>query len=288
LVRKAMVARIPRQIVIVIGSDEVGSAVAVLLRRAGLAVVVCDDVDPHGLRRGMTFADAWYVGTADVDGVTALFCSNLKSVPAVLDRERLVAATTWSWAGAAAALRPVAVVDARMRGPGGAADLRGRAPERCLTLGIGPGFVAGGNVDVAIPVTARERTRVDGAEEPAPPFAGDGPADRSATPDGVVRAPRNGRFATSRRIGEPVAAGEIVGWLGKTAVPAPRAGVLRGLAARGARVPEGAWIVEVDRRGDPRLCFGISEGALAAARNVVDALQGRDLLAPAVTELQSA
>ncbi len=81
-------------VVIVLGAGDVGSAVAVALHRAGLAVVLCDKADPAWSRRGMAFTDAWYFGTADLDGVLAMFCSNVISVPLVLER-RLIAATTW-------------------------------------------------------------------------------------------------------------------------------------------------------------------------------------------------
>ncbi len=100
-----------RQVMIVIGSGEIGSTVAVILQRAGYAVVVCDDVDPAWARRGMSFTNAWYVGNAELDGDAAVFCASVKSIPPVLKRERLIAATTWSWMGIAEALDPIAVVD---------------------------------------------------------------------------------------------------------------------------------------------------------------------------------
>jgi hypothetical protein len=282
-----MVARLPRQVVIVIGSDETGSAVAVHLQRAGFAVVVCDGVDPCGLRRGMAFTDAWYVGNADLGGVSAVFCSSVKSIPAVLEGRHLVAATTWSWAGAAAALRPFAVVDARMRDPGDVAELRARAPERCLTLGIGPGFVAGEHVDVAVAAAACGGGDAQASALRAPALADDAPADATAVDDGVIRAASAGRFATSRRIGERVASGEIVGWLGRSAVHAPRAGALRGLVASGARVPAGAPIVDVDRRAEPALCFGIGGRAMHIAQAVLEAVHAHRRVPPAAPEMQS-
>ena len=57
-----------RPVAIVVGSDVVGSAVAVMLDRAGYAVIVCDDVDPPWPRRGMSLTDAWYFGNAVLEG----------------------------------------------------------------------------------------------------------------------------------------------------------------------------------------------------------------------------
>ena len=96
----------------------------------------------------MAFTNAWYVGNAELENEGACFCASLKSMPSILAR-RMIAATTWSWPGVAAALEPVLLVDARGRKRRGSDVLRGRIP---LTIGIGSGFVDGENVDVAIEI----------------------------------------------------------------------------------------------------------------------------------------
>jgi len=55
-------------------------------------------------RRGMAFTDAWYYGNATLDGATAVFCATVKSIPSLLERPRVIAATTWSLSGTAPAL----------------------------------------------------------------------------------------------------------------------------------------------------------------------------------------
>src|SRR5439155_499887 len=94
-------------------------------------------------------------------------------------------------------------------------------------------------------------------------------------------ASRSDRFATGRRIGERVAAGQRVGALGSLAVVAPLTGVLRGLAANGARVAEGVKVVEVDPRGDPASCFGLGERPRAIAEGVLSFLKPGATGAPA-------
>jgi xanthine dehydrogenase accessory factor len=261
-----------RPVAIVIGSGDVGSAVAVVLRRAGFAVVVCDSADAPWSRRGMAFTDAWYVGTAELDGEAAVFCSSVKSIPTVLARKELIAATTWSWQGAAAALQPVAVIDARMRKRADGDALRAHAPDGALTIGIGPGFVAGGNVDTAIESSWGEQMGAIVTSGATLLLAGEPHLIGDAGRERFVYAPKADRFATGRRIADRVAAGEVVGALGDTVVLAPLTGVLRGLAANGARVPERIKIVEVDPRGDPALCFGLGERPLAVAHGVLRAL----------------
>ena len=108
-----------RPAAIVVGCGDVGSAVAHALHRAGCAVVLADHADPPWTRRGMAYTDAWYVGTAELAQVDACFCASVRSIPFVLDRRDMIAATTWSWQGVAAALHPVAIDDDGGRGSGG-------------------------------------------------------------------------------------------------------------------------------------------------------------------------
>jgi len=248
-----------RPAAIVIGAGEVGSAIAVALHRAGCGVVLTDEVDPAWPRRGMAFTNAWYIGNAELDGEAAVFCASLKSIPSVLDHHRAVAATSWSWAGIAKSFEPAVIVDASLRPPGSGALAGARDPGAVLTIGLQTTRSAEMGVDVVVEC----------------------PPDEHATETRhVVVALRNGRFATSRRIGDRVAAGEIVGAVGLVPVVAPCDGALRGLSARGARVQGGAPIVEVDPRGDPVLCFGLDERAAAVAREVLRAATQRGALPP--------
>lgn len=272
---------IGRTVAIVLGSGDVGSAVALLLRRAGFAVVLCDAADPGWSRRGMAFTDAWYVGNAELDGDASVFCASVKSIPAVLGRHRLIAATTWSWRGVAQAFSATAVVDARMRKRGEGDDLRAGAPPGLLTVGLGPGFAAGRNADVAIETTWGARLGAVVTAGATEPFAGEPRAVGGAGRERFVYAPLAGRFATGYRIAARVSKGEVVGAVGGRTIVAPLDGVLRGLAAHGARIGEGAKVVEVDPRGDPALCYGPGERPVAIARGVLAALAQRGV-APAI------
>ena len=261
-----------RPVAIVVGADDVGSAVAVALHRAGFATVICDDIDPPWARRGMSFTNAWYFGNAELDGEAAVFCASAKSIAPVLRCDRLIAATSWSWHGIAPALRPVAIVQSAStrRREGGA--FKSRAPDNAVTIGIGRGYVPGVDVDVVIPVDPPGSTgaiivgQATTFEAGTPELAG--AFDRVP----LVYAPKAGRFATNRRIGDLVRRREVVGAIGDVDVLAPADGALRGLSSRGAAVFEGALVVEVDPRGDPALCFSVDERADRIAQRVVGAL----------------
>jgi len=187
-------------------------------------------------------------------------------------RHRRIAATTWSWRGVAEPLGAVALIDARMHKRRDGDDLRATAPTGLLTVGVGPGFVAGGNVDVAVETAWGDRLGSVIDAGPTQPFGGEPHVVGGAGRERFVYAPVAGRFATDRRIAGRVRKGEIVGAIGTQMIAAPLDGVLRGLSARGARVAEGAKIVEVDPRGDPALCYGLRERPAAIATGALAAL----------------
>ena len=271
-------ARATRPVVAVLGAGDVGSAVAHALHLAGCAAVLIDEADPPWPRRGMAFTDAWYVGTAELAGITACFCASVRSIPVVFERGDRVAATTWSWRGVAAALDPVAVVDARIAKRAAPARLKPHEPSPLVTVGLGPGYRVGEHVDVAIETAWGDRLGAIVTEGGTKPYEGEPRPLGGASRERFVYAARGGRFNTQRKIGGAVSAGETVGSLEGIAIAAPLGGVLRGLSARGARVTPGQKIVEVDPRGDASTCFGLGERPRRIAAGVVEALAVRGVV----------
>jgi hypothetical protein len=266
-----------RQRIIVIGCDDIGSAIASVLHRGGAAVVLVDAADPPWARRGRAYTDAWYVGGATLDAVDACFCGSVKSIPAILDRGDMIAATTWSWEGVAASLHPVAVIDTRVEGPTGAVAHRPPELQGMLAIGVGTTRVGAWRADVVIAKSPSSATR----ESPA----GSGET-RSA--DGAVAridAPRGGRFRTRHQIAERVECGDVIGELGMVPIVSATAGVLTALAARGARIDAGHTLAEIDPRCGAAHCFGIAPQTRAIAHRVGAAI--RNATKGPLPELQS-
>lgn len=255
--------------VLVRGVGDVGSAVAVLLFRAGYPVVVHDDLSPTTSRRGMAFTDAVFDGTAMLDGVAAcrVDCPAAlhdamtagEAVPVTIAPfEAVLKAVTWS-----------ALVDARMRKRVVPEPQRGLAP---LTIGLGPNFVAGQAVDLAIETGWGERLGEIITSGPTLPLAGE---PRSLGGIGRARfiyAPVAGCFETIARIGEQVREGVTVATIGDVELAAPLSGVVRGLTRSGVLVPMAAKVIEIDPRGDPSSAFGLGERPRRIAEGVQRAL----------------
>ncbi len=260
-----------RPVAIVLGCGDVGSAVALALHQAGHSVVLVDEADPAWHRRGMSFTNAWYLGTAELEGEGACFCASLKSIPSVLSRS-MVAATTWSWPGVAATLDPALLVDARGRKRRGLEVLRGRVP---VAIGIGHDFVAGENVDTAIALPADPPRGPKGSAKDSVSAMDPIPRETAERAPLSFAALRHGRFMTERRIGDTVRVNDIVGGLGNETILAPATGVLLGLAARGARIEPGDPLVEVDPDGIAHRCYGVGDGPRDVASGVLALLASR-------------
>lgn len=67
-------------------------------------------------------------------------------------------------------------------------------------------------------------------------------------------------------------AGELLAEVDGQPVRAPFAGVLRGLVYSGLRLRRGDKLGDVDPRGDARLCWLVSDKALAVGGGVLEAV----------------
>src|SRR5580704_2655664 len=128
--------------VLVRGCGDVGSAVAVLLFRAGYSVVLHDEPATSTPRRGMAFADALFDGWATLDGLTAVRVQTPSELRHALHLGDAVPVTAQPFQQIADTCQWSALVDARMRKRTVPEVQRGLAP---LTVGLGPNFIAGEN-----------------------------------------------------------------------------------------------------------------------------------------------
>ena len=252
---------------VVRGGGELATAAARLLFLAGFKVVVLERGQPLAVRRLVSFAEALASGEHEVEGIRARrvepdalagALAAADAVPVVVDPE----------ARQVARLRPQVVVDARMLKRGGERIVTGGA----LLVGLGPGLVAGEDVDAVVETQRGPdlgRVIWSGAAQadsgnPAP-IAGVAEAR-------VLRAPCAGRFLASATIGALVAAGDSLGEVDGSPVRAATSGLLRGLIADGVVVELGDKLGDVDPRGRAVDPARISDKARAVAAGVLEAV----------------
>ncbi len=255
--------------ILIRGGGDLASGVALRLYRSGLNVAITELGQPLAVRRSVSFSEAVYEGQVAIEDVTgravkdpsdSLKMMNVfskRQIPVVVDPN----------CESRKMLHPIAIIDARM--------LK-RPPERLshtamLYIGLGPGFRAPENCHVVIETQRGHRLgRVI--------WSGDSLGD-TAKPDGderrVLRAPVDGTFQSSARIGQHFEVGMPIASIDDEVIAAPFAGVLRGLLRPGLTVTKGVKVGDLDARDDPSLCALVSDKALAVGGAILEALLTR-------------
>jgi xanthine dehydrogenase accessory factor len=265
-----------RASVLVRGVDDVGSAVAAVLFRTGYRVALHDEPAPATPRRGMAFADAVFDGMAVLDGLAARRVENPTELHRMLIDGAPLPVAVWPFAEMVRAANWSAVIDARMRKRAVPEGQRGLAP---LTIGLGPNFVAGETVDLAIETMWGERLGEIVEAGATLPLGGEPRPIGGVGRARFVYAPEAGRFETIARIGDRVEEGDAVASIGALPLPAPIGGVLRGLTRSGVEVAARTKVIEVDPRCDPAGAFGLGERPWRIAEGVLKALTKTPVLA---------
>lgn len=255
-----------REKVLVKGAGEQASATAHRLFRAGYRVLMTELARPTAIRRGVAFCSAVYEGVIEIEGVRGVLCrvedvdappaGEWPHVPVCVDPTgRLVR----SW-------KPDVVVDARIL----KMNLDDALADAPLVIGLGPGLVAGKDVHYAIETM---RGHDLGRVVAAGPTSHDTgrPGDIGGfTTERLLRSPADGVFTSARRIGERLAAGDVVAHVGGAELRTPIAGVLRGLLWPGLEVTVGFKVGDVDPRGDVALCRTLSDKARTISGSVLE------------------
>lgn len=260
-----------KKLIIVRGAGDISTGTIHRLLRAGYPVLALETDHPSAIRRRVAFSEAVYDGTAEVEGVTAVRIGDALEAEAVLEEGRLPLLI--DPAGKSIALfRPNVVVDAILakKNLGTTLDM---AP---LTIALGPGFEAGGDVRFVIETMRGHdlgRIIARGSAAPntgVPGVIGGYGAER------VIHAPAEGIFCMRREIGSCVQADEEIGTVRtqdgeEVPVCTQIAGVLRGIIRDGYPVVKGFKLADVDPRlREQKNCFTISDKARCIAGSVLE------------------
>jgi xanthine dehydrogenase accessory factor len=259
---------LPDRFAVILGINEIASAVAVLLRRGGYGVVLSHDPLPPVIRRKMAFHDALFDDAVSVAGVAAQRADSGLEIRAGVCRVPGVIVTELGLLDLIILRSLDVLVDARMQKYLATPDLRRLAR---LTIGLGPGFSSGANCDVAIETRPGKAGQIvqlgatdppDGVSQPL----GDHGGER------FVRSEFAGRWQTAIEIGSRIFKDFVVGHLGNTPVRAPFDGILRGVVRDGTEVPSGVKLLEIDSRGRKADWTGIDGRGQLIANAVAEAL----------------
>lgn len=254
-------------LILIRGAGDIASGIALRLHRAGFGVVMTDIAHPTTIRRTVAFSDAVTNGAQTVEDITARRADTVEQAWEILARGEIAVLIDPDCA-CRTQLHPDALVDAILA----KRNLGTRITDARAVIGVGPGFTAGEDCH-AVVETMRGHTlgRVyyRGATLPntnIPGLIGGFAGER------VLRAPADGVFTGTRRIGDTVESGEVVGYVAGAPMCATLSGTLRGLLADGVTVARGMKSGDVDPRGEKSYCTLVSDKALAVAGGVLEAV----------------
>ena len=258
------------KMIIVRGGGDMATAVIHRLWRAGFRVLVLETDRPAAIRRQVAVCEAVYDGCATVEGMTAVKIDALSLCSEVWDRGEVPLYVDPQGA-CIAELAPAVVVDAIIAKRNLGTNMA-MAP---LTIALGPGFTAGGDVHAVIETMRGHnlgRIITKGSAQPntgLPGKIGGYAAER------VIHASHAGRIRHIRAIGDAVLAGEAIAVInsadGEHPVSASIPGLIRGLIREGYCVPQGFKIADIDpRREEYENCFTISDKARCIAGSVLE------------------
>jgi xanthine dehydrogenase accessory factor len=248
--------------VLIRGGGDIASGVALRLHRAGYLVFITELAQPLAVRRTVSFSEAVYEGEWTVEGVTARKAeTDSEAIELLQDGiiPVLVAPDLES-----VSLDYSILIDARLLKI--VEDTR--LFPQTLTIGLGPGFIAGVNCHAAIETNRGHTLGRAYWEGSASPDTSNPEGD----PRRVLRAPIDGIITAHVKIGHHVEGGQEVASVADVSVTSPFNGIVRGMIRPGLKVSKGLKIGDIDSRDDPNLCKLVSDKALAVGGGVLEAI----------------
>lgn len=261
-----------KDLIIVRGGGDLATGTIYKLKKSGFPVLILEVENPSAIRRNVAFSEAIYQGQQTVEDMTCFLADSLQQAEDFLQEGKLTILVDPK-GEAITSLKPLAVVDAIIakRNLGTAKTM---AP---VTVALGPGFVAGEDVDAVIETKRGHnlgRVIWSGSAAPntgVPGLIGGFGKER------VMHSPAQGILKNVKKITDTVMKGEVIAVIETESavvpVEASLDGILRGLIRDGYPVTKGFKIADIDPRSEEyNNCFTISDKARCIAGGVLEAI----------------
>lgn len=275
-----------KDLIVVRGAGDLATGTIHRLKKAGFRLLVLEAEHPAAIRRQVALSEAVYAGSARVEDVEAVRMdvdlAEKKNRKELLEPEM---ERIWKKDGvpvlvdpaglSIAALRPAVVVDAIL-----AKKNLGTTKEMApLVIALGPGFMAGEDVDVVIETKRGHNLGRVIRSGSAVPNTGIPGIIGGYGKERVMHAQAEGILRNAASIGDIVEARAVIAEIetenGTVPVEASLSGLLRGLIRDGYPVTKGFKIADIDpRKEELQNCFTISDKARCIAGSVLEVICG--------------
>jgi xanthine dehydrogenase accessory factor len=260
-----------RKPIVVRGGGDLATGIIWQLSAAGFPVVILECGNPSAIRREAAFCEAVRLGRKTVEGIVCEKAGSAEEAAAKVSPLHPVLIVDEK-AESLSVLKPDILIDAILA----KRNLGTSRKMARLTVGVGPGFTAGEDVDYAVETMRGHNLGRVIRRGSALPNTGIPGIIAGYGAERVIHAPAEGIFRSLHRIGDLVEAGEPIGHIDapdgslRTDVPASLTGVLRGILPDGFAVPRGMKMADIDpRRNEQQNCFTISDKARCIAGSVL-------------------
>jgi len=256
------------ELIIVRGGGDLASGVIQKFHRSGFRVLVLETEKPSFIRRAVCYGEAVYEKEIILEESKAILAHKIDEIDRILDNGN-IAVIVDPYGNTIKKLKPLAVIDAILAKKNLGTNIQ-MAP---ITIGIGPGFSAGQDVNIVIETMrghdlgrlifsgkAKKNTGIPGV------IKGYGR-------ERVIYSEVGGIIKNIKEIGDLVEKDEVIALIDNTEVKSPLTGVLRGLIRDGYQVPKGFKIGDIDPRKDQQQnCHTISDKARNIGGSALEAV----------------
>ena len=262
-------------LIIVRGGGDLATGTIYKLKKSGFLVLILEAANPSAIRRNVAFCEAVYQGSQTVEDMTCCLATSLDQARQFLKDGKLTVLVDPA-GESIRKLQPLAVVDGILAKEN-LGTSRDMAP---ITVALGPGFMAGEDVDAVVETKRGHnlgRVFWTGSAAPntgVPGIIGGYGKER------VIHCPAKGILRNVKHITDTVSKGETIAVVetenGIVPVEATLDGILRGLIRDGYPVTVGFKMADIDPRADELgNCFTISDKARCIAGGVLEAILQR-------------
>ena len=256
------------QLVVVRGAGDIATGTIQKLVRAGFLVLATETNRPSAIRRQVALSEAVYEESFTVEDITAVLVETIEKAYQVMNAGQ-VAIMIDPLCQVLKEVQPLAVVDAIIAKKN-IGTTREMAP---ITIALGPGFIAGEDVDAVIETMRGHNLGRLIFLGPALPNTGVPGNIEGMGRERVLHAPVAGCISNKAAIGDSIEKGQIIAEIDGHPVIASMDGILRGLIRDGFKVSQGLKIADIDPRdSEKENCFTISDKARCIGGAVLEAI----------------
>jgi xanthine dehydrogenase accessory factor len=253
--------------VLIKGAGDLASGVALTLVKEGFHVVMTEVAKPTCVRRTVSFAEAVYEGEITIEGIQGFRAGDFREALEIASKGQ-VAVIVDPQGEILKKYHPLIYIDAAMTKK----NLGTSIEDAGIVIALGPGYEAGVDVHAVIETkrgSCMGSSLYQGAALPNTGIPGD---VKGYTAERVFRSPAEGIFTAKLRLGDQVAQGDVVGFVGDIPVKAGLSGTVRGLLKSGLKVDRGAKLGDVHPEVNSEIIFAVTDKAWAVGRGVLEAI----------------